>query len=609
MEGSGARPKHLREWGNYEKLCTVKTTLHLAALAAALLACCACKGADSTFECTGLVAQVSEWKPRKISILKPQEDGRHYALSSFWVRDPDSHPKVRSGDVVRIRAERAKPHGQMAPDMPDTLVNVVKEIEVTGQGKFPDGEPATVEEVVSGRRLLEFVRVRGTVSTAAYDGADPTWIRFTLRTPSGNAYAAVPKSEHTLNKLLALTDAEVEVRALVVAQIRWARFTGPVLLPIGGDSIRTVKPAPAVAPDFADDPRDVVAFARRQTNGDYVHKVRMTGLLLTETTNHVFMSISNGMIVKMAMQAKAKRLEPGTMATASGFVSYDYSGLVMNDAVLAPAPEAPKLALPESVEVKMWRAQSLARNVNNFTRRLVTISGRLACAPEMTYESGKLVLRDDTNYIDTDTYACKFNKHDKRIGLVMKVTGVCDPELEADSGTAALPKYKGMTVVALPGDGVVIEKPLSIWSMQNFAIVTIPLLVIIVIISITCIVQKILYDKRGRQLFAGRDHIAVIRMYYAVQCGDLIDQQVVGVGPGGLFYAHAGGSVSLRITVCQQNLFSQQRKRGAEIDTAGGFSYPAFLICKCNNLCHGRFPFYKLQRIIPVDSPKCNCFT
>lgn len=142
----------MREWGKYEKLCGVKTSLQLAALAAALLACCACKGADSTFECVGQVAQISEWRPRKISILKPQADGRHYALSSFWVEDPDSHPRVKNGDIVRIRAERAKPRKQMTPDMPDELVNVVREIEVTGHGDFPPGEPTTAADAVSGRR-------------------------------------------------------------------------------------------------------------------------------------------------------------------------------------------------------------------------------------------------------------------------------------------------------------------------------------------------------------------------------------------------------------------------------------------------------------------------
>jgi signal transduction histidine kinase len=514
---------------------TVKTILHLAALAAALLASCVCKGKDSSFECVGQVAQISEWRPRKISILKPQEDGRHYDLSSFWDEDPDSHPRVKNGDIVRIRAERAKPRKQMTPDMPDKLVNIIKEIEVTGRGDFPPGEPTTAVDAVSGRRLLEFVRVKGTVSAVAYDESDPTWIHFTLRTPSGNAHAAVPKTEHTLDDLLALTDAEVEVRALVVAQVRWTRFTGSFLLPIGYDSIRTVKPAPAVAPDFADDPHDVIAFSRREANGDYVHKVRMTGLLLTETKSHVFMAIPNGMIVKMALQTKTARPEFGTMVSASGYVSYDFGGLMLHDAVLEPAPDAPKMPLPEVEKTTIWRAYVPSRNISSFTRRMISFTGRLANDPDLTYSTGMLWLQGEGGVTDIDTYAYKFDKRKNKLGLVMRITGVCDPVLETDSEKASAPQFKGITIALLPGDGIHIEKPLSIWSAMNLAVVTIALLFIIALISAACVIQKILYDKRGRLLFAERvAHVRAQtkteeRTRLATELHDAVSQTLTGV--------------------------------------------------------------------------------
>ncbi len=166
---------------------------------------------------------------------------------------------------------------------------------------------------------------------------------------------------------------------------------------------------------------------------------------------------------------------------------------------------------------------------------MISFTGRLANDPELTYNTGMLWMRGEGGVTAIDTYAYKFDKRKNKLGLVMRVTGVCDPVLETDSEKASAPQFKGITIALLPGDGIRIEKPLSIWTVQNLVIAIIPLLFIIALISAACVIQKILYDKRGRQLFAERvAHVRAQtkteeRTRLATELHDAVSQTLTGV--------------------------------------------------------------------------------
>ena len=65
-----------------------------------------------------------------------------------------------------------------------------------------------------------------------------------LRTSHGNLYVATPDHEHRFDDLRALTDAEVEIRGIVLLQNRWRKFTGYYLLPFGENGISEIAPPP-----------------------------------------------------------------------------------------------------------------------------------------------------------------------------------------------------------------------------------------------------------------------------------------------------------------------------------------------------------------------------
>ena len=436
---------------NYEKLCTVKTTLHLAAFAAAILAAGACMGA-------GAVAE----------------------------------------SEVQAATE------------------------------------ATIPEIASGMRHGELVMVKGIVSSVAYDETDPKLIWFTLRTLSGSVYVSMKPETYPFGKLIALTDAEVEVRAMVMAGNRWTHFSGDFLRMTGKDDIKVIKPAPDVAPEFTGDPRDMQTFARREREGDFLHRVRIQGLLVTECRSFVFMQTADGQIVKLIMQAKAERPKPGTMAAATGFVSYDYAGLIMRDAVLSPLPDAPKLPLPKCHETTIDKAHQYARFRSGFTRRLVSFTGTSTDGIKIMHSGDILWLTSEGNYAAVDV-SSNFNSMQlESHGMTIRATGICEPEFETDPAQTAFPHFMGITIVPLPEDGIVVED--SAWlTFGVLAFISINLLIIIIIVTIALVIQRIRYNRRGRQLL--KEQVAHARATakvdertrLATELHDAVSQALTGV--------------------------------------------------------------------------------
>ncbi|MBQ6137758.1 MAG: sensor histidine kinase [Kiritimatiellae bacterium] len=363
--------------------------------------------------------------------------------------------------------------------------------------------PATAADVLSGGLEHELVKVSGIVSSVTWDemNAGKNW--FALRTPSGVVYASVKESEYPLGKLFRLTDAEVEVTALVASQNRWQRFSGAFLLPHGKDAIKTTKPPPATAPEFTLDPSDAESFAKHARTGEFAHRVRLGGLLLTECSSSAFLMTEGGHIVKLTLLAGSKAPKCGVMVSATGFVTYDCGGLVMHDVAISPAPDAPLLDTPKPWSTTLNGAHSRARHANGFSRRVVSFTAEVAIPPEVMHRGPALWLRSEGNYAAVDVSSHYEDMRRERVDTVMRVTGVCDPVFETDPVLASFPKFKGITIVPMPEDGVVVISK-SIWSYKMLAAVSIHLLILVAIITVALVVQRILYNRRGRQLFEER---------------------------------------------------------------------------------------------------------
>ena len=394
-----------------------------------------------------------------------------------------------------------------------------------------------------GAGIGDIATVTGVVSSVMQSEARPLRNWFTLRTPSGGVLVSVMDDKFPLDRLLALTDAEVEVHGPVKANDRSLGFSGLHLSPTGEEGIRTIKPAPDAAPVFADDPSDAEAFARREAECAYLHRVRLEGLLVAESKLAVFMEVADGSIVKMIMQENAKRPRMDTMAAATGFVSFECGGLQMHDVVLSPAPEAKALPPPEVWNTTLSKAHSRARYDDKYRRRIVSFTGDAWHPPDIIHMGTHVWLASNGNYAAVDMSKRAVDPRLAGFNANLRVTGVCEPVFAPDTEKSSVPRFKGITIVPLHKDGITIldwpearsEQRRKTLMLRGMIIFSINLLVLVAIVTIALVIQRIRYNRRGQQLL--NEQVAHVRTKakidertrLATELHDAVSQTLTGV--------------------------------------------------------------------------------
>ena len=206
----------------------------------------------------------------------------------------------------------------------------------------------------------------------------------------------------------------------------------------------------------------------------------------------------------------------------------------MHDVVLAPAPEAPPVPPPEAVETTLSNAFWRARSSNDFTRRVISFTARSATAPEITHEGSVLWVEDGGQFAAVDLSKYARGWRIGRTGAMLRVTGVYDPVFESNLPPGALPWFTGMTVVPLPAVGIEFLNKAT-WTFHGMRILFFNLIVIIVLITAALIFQRILYNRRGRQLL--NEQVAHVRTKakidertrLATELHDAVSQALTGV--------------------------------------------------------------------------------
>ena len=394
-----------------------------------------------------------------------------------------------------------------------------------------------------GADIGDIATVTGVVSSVMQSEARPLRNWFTLRTPSGGVLVSVRNDLFPLDRLLALTDAEVEVHGPVKANDRSLGFSGRYLSPADKEGIRTTKPAPDVAPEFTDDPSDTEAFVRREAVCAYLHRVRLEGMLVAESKQAVFMEIADGSIAKMVMQTNAKSPRMGTMATATGFVSFGRGGLQMHDVVLSPAPGAKPPPPPAVWNTTLNDAHRNARHNNGFRRCIVSFTGDTWYPPDIIHMDRHIWAMSDGNFAAIDMSKTVMDPRLAGFNANLRVTGVCEPVFAPDTEKSSVPRFKGITIVPLHKDGITIldwpdaanERRQKALLLKGMIIFSINLLVLVAIVTIALVIQRIRYNRRGRQLIEERVARAQAqtkteeRTRLATELHDAVSQALTGV--------------------------------------------------------------------------------
>ena len=489
------------------------------------------------FDVTGHVAQVCGGSPLRFHLLNQYRPG-HYSFGahSFWLDADGTIP--RSGDIVRLQGVVEKPRGSILDEFPASSAYVVKSVSVIGRKEFPDCDTVRAGDVNGGKYHERFVRISGVVSSVMRDEMNALWNWFVLRTRDGNVYVAVPDVERPFDELLSLTDAEVEVFGLVIMQTRWRRFAGHYILPIGDKGVVAVKPPSAEARALGKNVFNSNSFPILASRGDLLHRTKMDGVLIAVGSRFCFMQ-SDAAIVKLVMMPCASLPECGTRVSAAGFASFDFSGLMMSDVVLAAqgGPVAPPAAVaPTDIQRLFMEAKNPGIYKPAKLRRIVTVDGVVANTPDNIRSSKRMRIEQDGYAAEVDVSGIPDGElANVSLGATVRVTGVCNAEFETDPSIATFPRFIGFSVVPASAKNieVILEPPW--WTTGRLVAVIISLLGALAVISALCIALKVLSDRRGRQLFDERvSHVRTKakvdeRTRLAAELHDAVSQSLTGI--------------------------------------------------------------------------------
>ena len=527
----------LRGKAKYEILCSVKTLQSIAALSALFASFASHAEEPAHFAATGLVAQVCGGSPARFHLLNQYQPGYYsFGAHSFWL--DAGCPMPKSGDIVHLQGVVEKPHGSILDEFPCSSAFVVKSLAVVGHGEFPDCDVVRAGDVNGGKYHERFVRISGVVSSVMRDEMNALWNWFVLRTRDGNVYVAAPDVERPFEELLSLTDAEVEVFGLVIMQTRWRRFAGHYILPIGEGGVVATKPPPAEARALGKGIFNSNSFSMLASRGDLLHRVKMDGVFIAAGSRFCFMQ-SEDEIVKLVMMPRTTLPECGTRVSAAGFVSLDFSGLMMSDVVFTSKDahgDPPAAVAPTDIQQLFMEAKNPGIYSPAKLRHVVTVDGVVANAPANIRSSGRMRIESGGYATGVDVSGIPDGELSHvSLGATVRVTGVCNAEFETDPSIVTFPRFTGFSVIPESSRSIKVLHEPPWWTPGRLVAVIGTLLVMLAWIFAWNRILNRRSERRGRQLYDERvAHIRTEakveeRTRLAVELHDAISQTLTGV--------------------------------------------------------------------------------
>ena len=264
----------------------------------------------------------------------------------------------------------------------------------------------------------------------------------------------------------------------------------------------------------------------------------MDGVLIAASSRYCFMQ-AEAEIVKLVMMPRTTLPECGTRVSAAGFVSLDFSGLMMSDVVITSqnAHGGPaKQVTPTDIQQLFMEAKNPGIYSPARLRRVVTVDGFVANTLENIRSSGRMRIERGgyTTEVDVSGISDGGLSHVSH-GAIVRVTGVCNAEFETDPSIATFPRFTGFTIVPASSKSIEVLHEPPWWTSGRLVATIGTLLVILAWIFAWNRILNRRSERRGRQLYNERvAHVRTEakveeRTRLAVELHDAISQTLTGV--------------------------------------------------------------------------------
>ena len=391
-------------------------------------------------------------------------------------------------------------------------------------------------QVASGDFIGQRVSIRGVVSAAVRDDIDDGFNWVLLKTPEGTVCASTDNRVHSLEELLPLLDADVELTGTVQRFTHWRKFLGCQMLfdnVAEGDSIKVITPA-------SEDPFS----AQPLTNASCPHRQTTTGTVVAMTGESFFLRHNEGLL-------RVRPVDPndvphlGGLVTVSGFIEQNQFIPLMTGALWRTEPAKP--ARPESAtditaddlfrtDPRSHSGGSFHRYVNmDISGKTVRLAGRVEyAARESRGPAGfRIDCSGESVFVDLSGFAPE-TVSAPRQGAVVSVTGLCLADFDT-SGSAIFPRFLGLTIIPRTPEDLQIIRRAPFWTIARLALMLALAVLVAVGFAVWSAALKVVSTRRGRELAreqirGARAELKVEeRTRLAVELHDSISQVLTGV--------------------------------------------------------------------------------
>ncbi|HET7626090.1 MAG TPA: histidine kinase [Verrucomicrobiae bacterium] len=422
----------------------------------------------------------------------------------FVRRKPDS--KLRLGQ--RVELEGTTLNGDWAP--------IVKEdsIQVLGEGELPPAQPASFDELASGKLDCEWVEIHGVVRSAKYI-ADHLHLELAV---GGGKMRAYVYDYPPVKDVSWLVNSTIRLRGAVGSIFNHKnQFAAPLLFVSGTNHLSVEKPSPA--DPFAGPARPAGSLMQYFPGMDFGHRVKVAGVVTYQDSGHALFIRDGAQGFRIETQDTTP-VKPGDIIEAAGFpVMSEYSP-AMEDAIFRKVGSQ---AAPAPIKATVEDALSGKLDAN-----LVTLTARML----------NLVRRGNERILILQSSNVIFNAHLSQTenapdvvekGSLVQVTGICSIRQVKESVSFLNPQSFEL-LLRSPGDVVVLRRP-PWWTLSRLLWILSAMAVILLISGAWVVVlnRRVSEQTRIIQRRVQREAVLEERSRIAREFHDTLEQELAGI--------------------------------------------------------------------------------
>lgn len=431
----------------------------------------------------------------------------------IWIYTDLGPIAFQSGDRIRLDCSVWESNGSG-----EILAARARNATLIAHETPPPPIDVSAADIVAGRHPLRVIRVRGVITYAFRDEADPAWLDFIVETPDAH-FIAVLNDRNATDMKVARTLIDREVI-----------LTGIVRSP-AANSNPHICDEPSIYIPTLDDIRPTDS-----PSDGLPHRQPFAGTVVSACGPQAFfLALDDGRRLRVKLADDEKPVPPGQRVTVAGFVRKNKFVDWLDNAVVRTADgqtARPIPAVPVTPREIIFGPNGVPAFKLDYQGALISIHGTIS---DLSLSANA----EPITYLDSDGVRIPVHLGGippPPVGGKVAVTGGCLIISEADDGPVRFCRFKGFEIFPRDADDIqVLERP-PWWTPLRLSVVILGLFLAMIGISIWNRLLKRVIERQSHQLLRTRlakersSLRTKERTLLSIELHDSLSQNLTGVG-------------------------------------------------------------------------------